>query len=160
MSEPILNSKAVQNIIMDLFFRDGEEGQHKDAILVRGVVRNFGFHPGRVAEHKEEIKKLLAELPIDFFPPSESFNGVEGGGGMSFLQGCMDRHGNHWAEHQSMEALFCMGMAIGHVGYLLPREIWPALPGGMPYITIDLTNEVADEIKVQHGVDHPSAAVE
>jgi len=35
-----------------------------------------------------------------------------------------------------MEALFCLGMGIGRIRSLMPRELWKTLPGGMPYYAI------------------------
>jgi hypothetical protein len=55
---------------------------------------------------------------------------------MSFLNACMDRHGNHWAEHQTIDFLLCLGLATDQVAFCLPREIWAALPGGMPYFVV------------------------
>ncbi len=40
-----------------------------------------------------------------------------------------------------MEALVVLGIASGFVKYPMPREMWSALPGGMPYIVIDLSGE-------------------
>jgi len=41
-----------------------------------------------------------------------------------------------------MEKLFLLGLAIEKVKCLMPREVWPALPGGMPYYVI---NDVEDK---------------
>jgi hypothetical protein len=72
---------------------------------------------------------MLAELP-DMFKES-------GGGGWSFLNACDDRHGNQWTGlHQRMEQLFQLGIGIDKVECQLPREVWPALPGGMPYYIV------------------------
>ena len=35
-----------------------------------------------------------------------------------------------------MEELFCLGIAIGRVECLIPREMWKILPGGVPYYVI------------------------
>jgi hypothetical protein len=55
---------------------------------------------------------------------------------MSFLNACVDKHGNHWGEHPSVEQLLVLGVAIGKIEYCLPREYWRALPGGVPYFMI------------------------
>ena len=74
---------------------------------------------------------MLSELPDEFR--------VSGGGGWSFLQACNDRHGTQWTGfHQAMEELFMLGMAAGLVTELLPRDLWDALPGGMPYYAVKL----------------------
>lgn len=93
-------------------------------VAAEGITNNVGFHPGRLEESKAEIEALLDELP-------ESFKD-----GMSFLQACMDKHGNHWGEHQNMEQLFLLGLAVGKAKLLMPRMLWSALPGGMPYYAV------------------------
>ena len=42
-----------------------------------------------------------------------------------------------------MEQLFVLGMGLGLVKYGLPRSMWNVLPGGMPYISIDLLSELS-----------------
>jgi len=98
-------------------------------IRVEGIVRVFAFHPERILAHREEIKALLNEMPDDFHKHK--------GGGMSFLNLCMDKHGNHWAEHPTMEGLVCLGIAAGMASYCLHRDGWRMFPGGMPYIMFD-----------------------
>jgi hypothetical protein len=114
-------------IFMDCLFKPGEPTD--DHVKAEGVVGNVGFHPGRLAAYGEQIGELLNELPDDFK--------ASGGGGMSFLNACMDRHGNQWTgEHRTMEQLFQLGVASGKALCLLPREMWSALPGGMPYFVV------------------------
>jgi len=54
------------------------------------------------------------------------------------LNACYTKAGEHWGEHVSMDRLFTLGQAAGYVKCCLPRELWPALPGSMPYYVIDL----------------------
>jgi len=130
----ILTSEAVEKVFIDSMYRkeeiviDGQRVQPEDAILVEGIMNNFGFHPQRVESHREEIEAFLMELPDDFRST--------GGGGTSFLNACYDRHENHWGEHHNMEQLFVLGLAIGKVSMPMPRDFWSALPGGMPYYTV------------------------
>lgn len=102
----------------------------EDAVLSRGVVRNFAFHPKRLAEKREEIAGLVREIVPDEFLPGK-------GGGHSFLALCMDREGRQWGEHQHMEVLVCLAQAVGLARYCLPKELWSSLPGGVPYITFN-----------------------
>lgn len=84
-----------------------------------------------VAEHVDLIVNMLHELPTEFQASSRG-----GGGGWSFLNACMDRHGNQWTGlHRTMAMLFGLGQAIDPplVTCQLPREMWNLLPGGMPY---------------------------
>lgn len=110
-----------------LFANEGEE--ITDAVTADGILTKVEFHPGRLAEHRDEIRALLDELPGDFH--------VNGGGGMSFLNACMNCYGEQWTgEHRVMEMLFLLGMATGAVTCLMPRSLWEALPGGMPYYLV------------------------
>ena len=40
-----------------------------------------------------------------------------------------------------MEALITLGIAAGLVNFLLPREMWKMMPGGMPYLFVKDTYE-------------------
>ena len=126
-------SKKVEKIFFDCFFRQEEitrnEYPPEGAILVESVMHKFGFHPGRVAQHKEEIRSLLNEMPDQFHKGK--------GDGWSFLNMCNLKNGEQWGEHINMEQLVGLGMAVNMVKFLMPRDLWAALPGGMPYLIID-----------------------
>lgn len=93
-------------------------------------INAYSFNPDRLNERKEEIEEMLSQLP-DQFKKS-------GGGGWSFLNACEDRHGHLWTgDHAIVEALFALGMAIGKVALMLPKERWHMLPGGMPFYIIE-----------------------
>lgn len=124
----VLTADRVQTIFLACLFKDGEVPSKY--VPAPGITTNVGFHPGRIEEYKEEIAAMLEELPDEF---KES-----GGGGMSFLNACNDRHGNQWTDmHRAMEQLFQLGLATGKVACLLPREMWSTLPGGMPYYVVN-----------------------
>lgn len=122
-------SKLSSSAVNDLFWNclAGSE-EDSDVKLVGGIVRTFMFDPAKLIENKESIVSFLMELPEKFQE--------EKGGGWSFLEACMDKEGNHWAEHPTIERLMGLGIAIDKVEYVLPREMWSVLPGGMPYFVI------------------------
>ena len=126
-TQTALNAEHVNAVFVDCLFRDGEDtSQH---VKAEGIVRNVGFHPARLESHKAEIVAMLDELPEQFQEKS--------GGGWSFLNACNDKHGNQWTGlHQTMEQLFQLGIGISKVKSLMPREMWGALHGGMPYYVI------------------------
>jgi hypothetical protein len=102
-----------------------------DGVEVEGIAGMAVFGPAPLERYAEEIRAMLAELD-DAFRKS-------GGGGWSFLNACSDRHGRQWTgEHRTMEQLFMLGLAIGAVSLLMPRELWDALPGGMPYYRLEM----------------------
>lgn len=124
-------AERVDNIFRDSLFIQEEleeaEGTPENAILIEGIVSNYGFNPDRLATHKDEISDILKLMPDEFQKDT--------GGGMSFLNLCMDKDGNQWGEHRNMEQLVVLAIATGQGKYSLPRRMWPALPGSMPYIT-------------------------
>jgi hypothetical protein len=99
------------------------------AVLVEGVVAKFGFDPERLKAREAEIISMLEQLPPQFR--------AEVGGGYSFLGACQRADGVQWGEHRTVDELFCLGLAIGRVKLCLPRDMWPALPGGMPYYVVE-----------------------
>lgn len=123
----MIDPERVNAIFMDCLFKEGEDTSKH--IKAEGITMNVGFHPERLESHRTEIADMLDELPDEF---KES-----GGGGMSFLNACNDKHGNQWTSlHQRMEQLFQLGIGVGKVKCLMPREMWSVLPGGMPYYAV------------------------
>lgn len=112
-------------------------------IFVEGIVRDFVFHPGRVAEAKDAIREMLDELPDSFKD------------GFTFLSLCQDRHGTIWTGLQrTMEGLVVLAIAAGLMEYCMPKALWPVLPGSMPYVQIKSpdaapTQEEAKEAKTE-----------
>ena len=105
-------------------------GQAEGALMVEGLVSTYGFNPAALEEHRPMIQAMIDKLPETFFP--------ETGGGWSFLQMAADRDGRQWAsEHRTMEGLVVLAIGIGKAKYLLPREFWSTLPGGVPYIQFE-----------------------
>lgn len=122
-----LDHERVTELFLKCLFQEGEDSSNR--VRAEGITLKVGFHPVRLEGHKREISELLDELPDEFKS--------SGGEGMSFLQACNDRHGNQWTGlHHVMEQLFLLGIAIGKVKCLTPREVWKALPGGMPFYAV------------------------
>ena len=123
-----LTGEAVDKIMKGCLFRDGEPQDHH--VEVRGIRATFRYHPVRLFMHTPDIVALLEELPKEFQ--------AGGGGGWSFLNACQDKHGRQWTDlHQTMEALLALGIAAGKARWCLRRDMWDALPGGMPYVVVD-----------------------
>jgi len=123
----ILTAENVENVFKECLFIDGEDTSSK--LVAEGIKTNVGFHPERLERHREDIANMLSELPKEFQQ--------DGGGGMSFLNACMNADGEQWTGiHSTMEKLFLLGLALGKVKNLMPRAIWCALPGGMPYYVV------------------------
>jgi len=131
-----LEPKVVSDIIKSCLYKEDEikggGGGYtiplEGAVMVQGVMAKFGFHPDRIKEAMPQIKELLEELPSTFKQ--------SGGGGWSFLNACMDKNGRQWGEHRDIDELICLGLATGLVEFSMPRDMWEALPGGMPYFVV------------------------
>lgn len=122
-----LTAENVEVVFKDCLHNDSENMD--DTVLVEGIVHNFGFHSDRLNKHKDDITSMLNYLPKEF---------KKDGGGWSFLNACDDKNGNQWTGlHIVMEQLITLGIAIKKVEYRLPKSMWSALPGGMPYFVIN-----------------------
>ena len=96
----------------------------------KGIIHSFICDPAAIEQNKPEIGALLMQLPDSFMASK--------GGGMSFLSMCERRDGTLWSGmHLTMESLVVLGIAAGFVSFNFPRELDPALPGGMPYIAVN-----------------------
>lgn len=121
-----LTCRNVANIFADCLFK--EEEDKTTYVEAHGIVVNVGFHPDRLESHRADVIDMLACLPDNFR--------ADKGGGWTFLNACMDKDDKQWGEHQQMEQLFLLGIGLKLVKWLGPREMWEALPGGMPYVVI------------------------
>lgn len=126
------NKAIIDKIAKHSLFKEEElEDGHtpEGAFIGKGIVRTFGFHGERLKSHDEEVKDLLRNLDGNFMKSN--------GGGWSFLNMPFDKFGNQWGEQIDAETLLAIGNALGYVDFCLPKEMWGALPGGVPYIVID-----------------------
>lgn len=124
----VLTADKVNEVLFDCFYKQEEIKDGKKpvgCIQVKGITTKFGFHPERLNKHKNEITEMLAELPREFKE------------GWSFLNLCYDKNGYQWTGLQrTMEALMVLGIAVGKMEYCIPIELWPELPGGVPYVIV------------------------
>lgn len=130
-----LTAENVTNIIMDCLFTEEEveacNGKPEKLVKADGVMTSMGFHPERLESHRTEVADMLSELPPEFMHDNPS-------GGWSFLQACMTKDGEQWAEHRNIDELLLLGLGLDLVRFILPRDMWRILPGGMPYFVVNL----------------------
>jgi len=126
-----LTAQNVTEIFRDCLFRKEEiHGEIPGtAVIVEGVAPSlrFGFHPERLESYRQKVYDMLSQLP-------ESFH-EDKGGGWSFLNACITGDGDQWGEHDAVEELLCLGIALKQAEWLM-RSIQDALPGAMPYVRI------------------------
>lgn len=124
----------VHAIIMDSLYKTEEVPDGlppADAVIAEGIRGKMGFHPGRLESHRAEVVAILREMPETFHKGT--------GGGYSFLGLCEDKNGAQWGEHTNMDELCVLAIGLKLGDWCLPREMWPVLPGGMPYIGFDVS---------------------
>lgn len=133
----MIDANRIEEILKDCFFTKEEveaaNGEPKNIVEAEGLFGKLGLNSDRVGKYKEEIKGMLSELPDSFMAGK--------GGGMSFLNMCLDKNGTQWGEQQNVDELFILGNACGFAKYTMPKDMWSVLPGGMPYVVIDLKQE-------------------
>lgn len=106
-----------------------EESPMDLMLEVEGIVHMSVFNKKALEEKRSDIESMLSQLPEGFHEAT--------GGGWSFLNACNRADGVQWTGlHLTMEKLMTMGIGLGVVSYVLPREMWPSLPGGMPYFVV------------------------
>jgi len=125
-----IDPEQVSTIFEDCLFKEDEDTS--EYVVTEGITLNVGFHPGRLEGYKQIVGEMLALLPAEFLSVERG-----GGGGWSFLNACNDVNGHQWTGlHQTMEQLMLLGVGTEQVQYQLPKDMWSALPGGMPYFSV------------------------
>lgn len=126
-----ISAAIVEQMLKDSLYRSEEipaDGKPPaDAVVVEGLVRNFGFHPVRLRAKRAALVELIREIHPNFLSVSEG-----GGGGWTFLNLPFDRDNGQWGEQINAESLLvrCVGNGLAR---MWPREMWDVLPGGVPY---------------------------
>lgn len=126
-SAVVPDAARIGTIFKDCLYQEGEDTTNH--VEAEGITVTVGFHPERLASHKQEIVEELADLPDEFRIDSDAH-------GWSFLNACLDKEGNQWGEHVNVQELLLLGLAAGKITYLAPRKLWEIMPGGMPYFAV------------------------
>jgi len=112
----ILSAKRVNEIYNDCLWSE-DKFSNEDALQVfSGVMRKAFLSKTNLKKHEEEIFKMLIELPDEFMQSK--------GGGWAFVNACIDKNNNQWAEQQTMEYLFMLGIGIDKVKAYIPLGVY------------------------------------
>jgi hypothetical protein len=125
----VREDQAVHSVFLTCQLKTGED--LSGSIPVRGIIhdRVVRFNASRIEENRQVIHNLLSQLP-DQFKSS-------GGGGDSFEETHINRHGNTWARIPIIrEQLVQLGLATGEVELLDDHYSWSRLPGGVPRLVV------------------------
>lgn len=118
------------------------EDKPKNVLIVMGSVFTAAFDKVRLKAAREDIIELWDQLLPHFRFDHESK-------GASFLDMCVNADREQWGEHPNMESLLLLGIGLGIVRYCFSaRNMWQALPGGMPYVVYnkEWTNPELEEV--------------
>src|SRR4029077_17734771 len=100
MMEPENLAERVDALMGEVLYKNEEipaDGKPPTgAIIVEGVVRNFGFHPERFETAKPKLAALIKDIVPEGF-----YKGT--GDGNSFLALCEDKNGVLWGQHKQVE---------------------------------------------------------
>jgi hypothetical protein len=125
-----IDPEQINKLFLDCLFRDEEvtEGtMPENAVLIDGVLGKFGLHRERLLSHRAFVNECLKLLPNEFREI----------GGWSFLNACVQQDGEQWTGlHQRMDQLIVLGIGLGLAKWTFPRDLWSALPAGMPYFQV------------------------
>ena len=131
-TKPLIDSSRVEAIFLECMYRAEELKDGKplegEPVIVEGDTCTVELHPGRLTGYRKEVKEMLEGLPLEFRTTS---------GGWTFQNACNDRNGVQWTDfHQHIDQLFQLGIGLGLARCSLSRELWPILPGGVPYYSV------------------------
>jgi hypothetical protein len=127
----VLTSQRVEALFRDSLCR--EEETHQGIPLVPtmkalGLTIKVEFNKVRLDSHREEVKAMLNELPIEF---KSVWNG--GKGGQSFIKLCVTKEGIRWTNnHRALEQLCLLAIGLDLGCFPFPRQTWSRFPNGIP----------------------------
>lgn len=125
--EALINPTIVEKIFRNCLFETDEIVDNKpilEYIKIEGVAIAVYFNAAKIENYREDINSMLENLMPEFDK------------GFSFQNICIDKNQLLWTGiHHNCDLLLTLGLAIGSLSYCTPREMWPILPGGLPYIT-------------------------
>lgn len=132
MKSEIIPNKLHHNAVIKAFVEcaipNGKRVK-KDSIIVDGVSGPQAFRKDILETHRTNVKMMLAELPPKYFTS----------GGATFNDLWDHSDGTRWTGTLSvMDMLLMLGLALGYVQYILPRDLWVTLPGRLPWLSINL----------------------
>ena len=90
------------------------------------------FSSKQLDKHREDIIKMLLALQPGYRTD------IKGGG--SVVSMIFRGDNSMWTDdHTDIEKLLALGLALNLVSFCAPRDKWAALPGGLPYVRIEIT---------------------
>lgn len=139
-------ARRVSTMLRDCLFREEEipaDGSiPSNAVVVETIRGKLGFHAARL----EACRPAVCEI-ILLLDPAFHRTGEGAGHGYSFLGLCQLANGDLWGQHDNCDELLALAFGLKLGGFLMPRMFWSALPGGMPYLWLDINGEGASDVQ-------------
>lgn len=108
-----------------------EQGRGK---VIEGFVYSYLVDVEKLEKDRDIVRSWIAMLPTEFL--------AEGGGGWTALNLQQTGAGEQWGEQIDGERLYVLAAALGIAKPVLPRAMWSAFPGGMPYVVFTLRDTI------------------
>lgn len=138
-----LTQANVHTLIMHALYNISEApadgSSPPDAVRVDGIVFDYGFNPERLADTREDLLAMFAEIDPRYFNEN----------GFSFLFLGFDKDEKEWTStsmtegtahgFKYVESFLCLALAQGLAKYTFPRALWRLLPGGAPFVELSRT---------------------
>lgn len=134
-----LTAKNVEKVFLDCFLKEGYTDETK-VIPVNSVTGNFGFDPDKIEKYSEDIHDMISQLHPNFDEKNQ---------GYTFMNLPFKGENNEqWGEQRNGDQLMALGLASGWMKLTLEdKDIWAALPGGVPYVyRLDNRADISDKI--------------
>lgn len=102
----------------------------EDGLVVETVMATVMLNKDRVAEHVDDISVMLDQLP-DIFKEGSG----EGG---SVVLAHQTADGEDWTHELDgrIDMLLALGLSVGKVKFVLPRDLWSVLPDSYPFFVV------------------------
>jgi hypothetical protein len=125
-----LTSARVLEVYQQCWRPEGSAPAHN--VEVEGWLVRHTFSIMRLQRSRETIIRMLLSL----HPGFRSDEGQGGSVGAMVTRG----DGNVWStDLTDIEKLVALGLASGLVTFCAPRDKWASLPGGLPYVRVEIT---------------------
>jgi len=129
-SDQYLDTERVRTVYARCFRPEGSKGLHR--VEVTGWLLRHTFSVGQLQKSREEIIRMLLCLPVGLRAD------IGQGGSVGLM--AMRASKSIWTKDMSdVEKLLALGIASGLMSFCAPRERWPNLPGGLPYVRVEIT---------------------
>jgi len=129
-SDHYVTADRVRAAYVRCFRPEGSKALHR--VTVEGWLLRHTFSIGQLQKSREEIIRMLLCLPA-------GLRADVGQGGTIGLMVMRNDHSLWTKDMPDVEKLLALGLASGLMSFCAPRDRWPSLPDGFPYVRVEIT---------------------